>query len=222
MISYHPLCTFFLCNEWKKKKKKFHFESTWFERFRSAWELWMTLCNKYQSKSDILWWHVLVIQRCPMKYWKQRYVGVDFDHCRPCLSSAALRLCQTRSKHTATCVSGQSFPQNSHFPCPAYLQQRRVLKIQPTACTSLIYLLVCHMPRVTLRRNHWCAHADTGTRAPICDTCRWTNRDKRFPHRQIKPCIVRQAVLTKLVCQSKIHQGGFKRHSDAKITDISL
>lgn len=151
MISYHPLCTFSCATS--EKKKKIYFVSTWFERFRSVWELWMTLCNKYQSKSDILWWHVLVIQRCPMKYWKQRYVGVDFDHCRPCLSSAALRLCQTRSKHTATCVAGQSFPQNSHSPCPAYLQQRWVPKIQPTACTALIYLLVCHMLCVTLRRN---------------------------------------------------------------------
>lgn len=182
----------------------------------------MTLCNKYQSKSDILWWHVLVIQRCPMKYWKQRYVGVDFDHCRPCLSSAALRLCQTRSKHTATCVPGQSFPQNSHFTCPAYLQQRRVLKIQATACTSLINLLGCRVPLVTPRGTHWCAHADTGTPVLRCDTCRWTNRDKRFPCRQIKPCIVSQAVPSKLLCQSKIHQGGFIGQSNAKITSISL
>ncbi len=137
--------------------------------------------NINQEKSDILWWHVLVIQCCSMKYWKQRYVGVDFDHSLLfCSSSAALRPCQARSKHTATCVSGQRLPQTSHSPCSAYLQQWWLLKIQGAAWTSLIYLLACLMLRVTLKRNHRCTHVDTGTRALICDTRQWTNRHGGF------------------------------------------
>lgn len=140
--------------------------------------------TKYQSKkkkSDILWWHILVIHCCCcMKYWKQRYVGVDFDHCRPCLSSVALLPCQAGSKHTATCVTGQGFPQNSRLPCSAYLQQWWLLKIQGAARPSLIYLLASLMLRVTLKRKRWCTRVDTGTLALICDTSQWTSRDKGF------------------------------------------
>ena len=136
--------------------------------------------NINHEKSDILWWHVLVIQCRSMKYWKPGYVGVDFDHCRPCLPSAAPLPCQPGSKHTATCVSGQTFPQNSDSPCSTYLQQWWLLKIQGAAWTSLIYLLGRRMLCVTLKRTHWCAHVDTGTRALICDTSQWTNRDEGF------------------------------------------
>lgn len=102
---------FFLRNRWweeKKKPKLFCINMAGKIQQCSRAFGWRR-CSKYQSKSDILWWHVLVIRRCPMKNWKQRYVGVDFDHCRPRLSSAAVRRCQTGSKRAATCVSGQGF-----------------------------------------------------------------------------------------------------------------
>lgn len=133
--------------------------------------------------------------------------------------SASVRLDQSTQQHV---FQARVSPTTHIFTCPAYLQQRRVLKIQATACTSLINLLGCRVPLVTLRGTHRCAHADTGTPVLICDTCRWTSRDERFPRRQIKPCIVSQAVPSKLFCQSKIHQGGFIGHSNAKITSICL
>lgn len=176
----------------------------WFQRFQSTWELWRTPIQQISiKKSQILWWHVLVIQCCSMKYWKQRYVGVDFDHCWPCLSSVALQPCQARSKNTATCVSSQSFPQNSHSPCSAYLQQWWLLKIQGAARTSLIYLLACFMLRVSLKRIRWCAHVDTGTRALICDTSQWTSRDKGFHAGKLS-----HALYGMLFSQSQT--GGFK------------
>ena len=115
-----------------------------------------------------------------MKYWKHRYVGIDFDHPLPCLSSVVFLLCQARSKHTATCLSGQSFFQNSHSPCSSSLQQQSLLKIQGAAWTSLIHLLAYLMLDVTLKRLRWCTPVDTGARALICDTSQWTNRDKGF------------------------------------------
>lgn len=156
----------FLCDEHWVKKNLFCIDmlSKTQKHITALDETYSTNIN--QKKSDILWWHVLVIQRCSMKYWKQRYVGVDFDHCWPCLSSAALLPCQTRSKHTATCVSGQSFPQNSDLPCSAYLQQWWLLKIQHAAWTGLIYLLPCLMLCVTPEEEllvHSCWHWDTSS-----------------------------------------------------------
>lgn len=143
-----------------------------------------------------------------MKYWKQRYVGVDFDHCKPRLSSAAPRLCQTRSKHTATYVTGQSFPPRTHIRLVLLIYNNDdSLKFRCAAWTSLIYLLACLMLRVTLKRSYRCAHVDTGTQAPICDTSQWTNTDEGLHARQIKPCIVRQAVLRRAVLSARESDG---------------
>lgn len=166
-------------------EKKINFVQMWFQRFKSTWELWMTPIQRISIKKVryfmmtcfsnlVLLYEILKAEVCWCWLWSLSALPVF------CSSSAALRPCQARSKHTATCVSGQRFPQNSYSPCSTYLQQWWLLKIQGAAWTSLIYLLACLVLCVTLERSHWCTHVDTGTRALICDTSQWTNRDEGF------------------------------------------
>lgn len=177
------------------------------QRFWSAQELWMPLCNKYKSKSGIhddmfcipaLPYEILRAEVCWCWLWSLSVFS-------------ALQLDQSTQQH----VFQVHFPDNSYSPCSAYLQ-RWVLKMQVcTVCTSLMYLLARHMLRVTLMRDHCCARVD-GTQVLICDTCRWTERDKRFPCWQIKPCVVSQSVLRKLVHRHQTQTEKFTGHSNAK------
>lgn len=119
-------------------------------------------------------------------------------------SSAAPHLCQTRSKPTATYVTGQSFPPRTHIRLVLLIYNNDdSLKFSCAAWTWLIYLFACLMLRVTLKRSHRCAPVDTGTRAPICDTSQRTNTDEGFHARRIKPCIVRQAVPRRAVLSER-------------------
>lgn len=119
-------------------------------------------------------------RRCSMKYWTRRYVGVDFDHRRPCLSSVAQLLCQARSKHTATCVSGQSFLQKSHSPCSSCLPQWSLFEILAAAWTLLIYSLGGLVLCVILKRRPWRTRVDMETPALICVASPPTSRDEGF------------------------------------------
>lgn len=134
----------------EKKKNLFCINAAWKIQQRSRAFGWRR-CSKYQSKSDILWWHVLVIRRCPMKNWKQRYVGVDFDHCRPRLSSAAVRRCQTRSKRGNMCFRPGFPPTTRTLRVPVHLKRPWTLEIRATVCSSI----------------HW--FITRGTTARICD-----------------------------------------------------
>lgn len=113
MISHHPSPQFFFsfCAMSAGKKNPFCIDVVWKiqKHMRALDDTDSTNIN--QKKSDILWWHVLVIRHCSVKYWKQRYVGVDFDHCWPCLSCAALRPCQATSKHSNMCFSPEFSPE---------------------------------------------------------------------------------------------------------------
>ena len=200
MISYHTHSTFFCITRGEKICSSYRW---WFERFRGTGGF---PDDTMQQISITVRYFLMTCFSNPAL--PHEILSTEVCWCRlwslwPCLSSAALRLCQPGSNLMQHVFQAGRSLKKSRFPCPAYRQQWWLFKNPATACSAVIHLLACHMLRVTPQRKRCCARVDTGTPALICDTCQWTNRDKSSACRQMKPCVVRQAVLTTPLSEGK-------------------
>lgn len=168
MISHHPLFSFFGGMS-AEKKNLFCVDVVWKIQKHTRVLDDTYSANISQKKSDILWWHVLVIQ-CSLWNIESRgmLVLTLITVGLACLLqlSASVKLDQSTQQHV--------------FQTRTLFCLSTTMMSQGAARTLLIYLLAFLMLRVTKKRNNWCTHVDTGTRALVCDTSQWTSRDEGF------------------------------------------
>lgn len=131
--------------------------------------------------------------------------------------SSPVRLDQSTQQHV---FQARLFPRTHICLVLLICNNDDSLKFRLLCWTSLIYLLgrlTRHSEEDPLVRSCW--HWDTSS-----DLWHQSVDQQRrgIPRRQIKPCIVRQAVLTKPCSRSESQTGGFKWHQRCKNNSLNI